>query len=155
MSTERWMDKEVVVHIPNGILLGHKKECIWVSSGEVILTHIYSLEKWFWRIYLQGSSRERDIENRLMDMERGEETVRCMERVTWKLTWSYVKQIANRNLMDGLGNSNRGSVSTSGVGWGGRWEGGSEGRGIYVYLWLINVEVWQTTAKFCKAIILP
>ena len=26
--------------------------------------------------------------------------------------------------------------------------------GIYVYLWLIHVEVWQKTAKFCKAIIL-
>ena len=27
-------------------------------------------------------------------------------------------------------------------------------KGIYVYLWLIHVEVWQKTAKFCKAIIL-
>ena len=26
--------------------------------------------------------------------------------------------------------------------------------GIYVYLWLIQVEVWQKTTKFCKAIIL-
>ena len=24
----------------------------------------------------------------------------------------------------------------------------------YVYLWLIHVEVWQETTKFCKAIIL-
>ena len=28
-----------------------------------------------------------------MDMGRGEERVRCMERVTWKLTLPYVKQI--------------------------------------------------------------
>jgi len=28
-----------------------------------------------------------------------------------------------------------------GVGWGGRWEGGSKGGGIHVYLWLIHVEV--------------
>ena len=35
------------------------------------------------------------MENRLMDMRRGEERVRCMERVTWKLTLSYVKYIAN------------------------------------------------------------
>ena len=34
------------------------------------------------KIYLQGSSGETDIENRLMDMGRGEERVRCMERVT-------------------------------------------------------------------------
>ena len=33
----------------------------------------------------------RNIENRLMDMGRGEERVRCMERVTWKLTLPYVK----------------------------------------------------------------
>ena len=26
-------------------------------------------------------------------------------------------------------------------------------KGIYVYLWLIHVEVWQKTTKFCKAII--
>ena len=31
----RGMDKEVVGHIPNGILLSHKKECLWVSSNEV------------------------------------------------------------------------------------------------------------------------
>ena len=30
-------------------------------------------------------------ENRLMDMGRGEEMVKCMERVTWKLTLPYVK----------------------------------------------------------------
>ena len=37
-----------------------------------------------------------------------------------------------------------------GVGWGGRQKGGSK----RVYLWLTHVEVWQKTAKFCKAIIL-
>ena len=37
----------------------------------------------------------------------------------------------------------------------GRETGGRFRReGIYVYLWLIHVEVWQKTAKFCKAIIL-
>ena len=34
---------------------------------------------------------ETDIENRLMDVGRGKERVRCMERVTWKLTLPYVK----------------------------------------------------------------
>ena len=34
---------------------------------------------------------EKHIENRLMDMGREEEKVRCMERVTWKLTLPYVK----------------------------------------------------------------
>ena len=52
------------------------------------------------------------IENRLMDVGRREERVRCVEKVTWKLTLPYVKQIANGNLLPGSANSNRGSVST-------------------------------------------
>ena len=40
---------------------------------------------------LQGSNGETDIENRLMDMGRGEERVRYIERVTWKLTLPYVE----------------------------------------------------------------
>ena len=38
-----------------------------------------------------GQHGETDIENRLMELERGEERVRCMERVTWKFTLPYVK----------------------------------------------------------------
>ena len=38
-----------------------------------------------------GQNGETEIENRLMGMRRGEERVRCMERVTWKLTLPYVK----------------------------------------------------------------
>ena len=40
---------------------------------------------------LTGNNGETDIENRLMDMGRGEERVRCMERVTKKLILPYVK----------------------------------------------------------------
>ena len=43
------------------------------------------------KIYLQGSNGETNIENRLMDVGRGEERVRCMEKVTWKLTLPRVK----------------------------------------------------------------
>ena len=39
---------------------------------------------------LQGSNGEKDIKNRLVDMERGEERVRYMERV-WKITVPCVK----------------------------------------------------------------
>ena len=34
---------------------------------------------------------EKHIENRLVDMRRGKERMRCMKRVTWKLTLPYVK----------------------------------------------------------------
>ena len=61
------------------------------SERERYILYIRKLEKWYLRIYLQGNNGETDIENRLIDMERGEERVRCMERVTWKITLSYVK----------------------------------------------------------------
>jgi len=40
---------------------------------------------------LHVSNGETDIENRLMGIGRGEERVRCMERVTWKLALPYIK----------------------------------------------------------------
>ena len=38
-----------------------------------------------------GSNGETDIENRLIYMGRGEKRVRCMARVTWKLTSPYAR----------------------------------------------------------------
>ena len=46
----------------------------------MVLKNLFSGQQW----------RNR-LENRLMDMGRGEERGRCMERVTWKLTLPYVK----------------------------------------------------------------
>ena len=46
------MNKEVVIHIHNGILLSYlKKVCIWVSSNEVDET---------WAYYTEWSKSERD-----------------------------------------------------------------------------------------------
>ena len=74
---------------------------------------------------------ETDIENRLMDMGRGEDRVRGMERITWKLTLLHVKWIANGNLLNlrklKLPLCVRGGVA-------GRWGGVSKGRGhMYTY----------------------
>ena len=44
MSTGRWMDKEVVVQIYNGILLSYKKERVWVSSNDVDEPRAYYTE---------------------------------------------------------------------------------------------------------------
>ena len=70
---QRWMDKESVVYIHNGILLSNKKEHIWVSSIEVVESRTFytewsesererqipysnaytrNLEKRYWRFYL-------------------------------------------------------------------------------------------------------
>ena len=63
----------------------------WLSSSSSSNTYIWNLERWYWRLYMQGSNEDIDIENRLMDTMRGEERVRCTERVTWRLTSPYVK----------------------------------------------------------------
>ena len=57
-----------------------------------------------------------------MDMGKGEERVRCMERVTWKLTLPYVKQIANGDLLYGSENSNSGLYQHR-EGWDGEGDG--------------------------------
>ena len=44
MPIGRWKDKEVVVHIHNEVLLGHKNEHIWVSSDEMNLEPILQSE---------------------------------------------------------------------------------------------------------------
>ena len=38
-----------------------------------------------------------------------------------------------------------------GMGWGGRWEGGS-GWGTHVNPWPIHVNVWQKPPQYCKVI---
>ena len=80
----RWMNLEPI--IPSEVSQKEKDKCH-------ILTHVYKSKKMVpGRIYLQGKNGETDIENRLMDMRREEERVRCMERVTWKLTLPYVNR---------------------------------------------------------------
>ena len=77
-----------MVLIHHGLLLTNKKEYIWVSSNEVdepkayytewskserekqisyINAYIWNLERWYWWTYLQCSSGDAGIENRIVD----------------------------------------------------------------------------------------
>ena len=56
-----------------------------------ILMYIHGIWKTGTEEFIYRAAMEKQTENRLMDMGRGEERVRCMERVTWKLTLPYVK----------------------------------------------------------------
>ena len=44
--------------------------------------YIQNLERWYQRIYLQGSNGETDRENRLMDMGRRQERMRWLDGIT-------------------------------------------------------------------------
>ena len=65
---------------------------------------------------------EKQTENGLMDMGRGEERVRRMKRVTWKLTLPYVKQMTSASVMHEVGHKTD-ALGKPGEPWGG--EGGS------------------------------
>ena len=109
------MDNEVVVHIYNGRLLNHKKECIWVSSNDVvepwayyaewskserekqmlyINVCIWNLERWHWCICLQGSSGDIDIKNRLVDRVGEGEDGANWESSTETCTLPYINRYA-------------------------------------------------------------
>ena len=83
VSIDRWMDKEDVAHIYNGILLSHKKKQNWVICSEMdgprvchtewskserekqipyANTYIWNLkkEKWFWRTWGQDRNKDTD-----------------------------------------------------------------------------------------------
>ena len=51
----------------------------WVSKSEreeqilYINKYIWNLDRWYWWTYFQGSDRDTDIGNRLMDKGRGKE----------------------------------------------------------------------------------
>ena len=44
MMIDRWVGKEAVVHLYNGIIISHKKEHIWVISNEVDEPRAYYTE---------------------------------------------------------------------------------------------------------------
>ena len=95
-----------------------------MKSRKMVPMNLFARQQW------------KNIENRLIDMGRGEERVRCVVRVTWKLTLPYVKQIDNGNLHYVLfqGTQTGALYQPRGMGWGWRWEGGSRGRGhMYTY----------------------
>ena len=104
------MDKEVVVHIHNGILLSHKRNAFesvlmrWMNLESTIQSEVSQKRKIntvYEHIYMESRKmlliklfarqhKETNIENKFMDMGRGEKRVRCMERVAWKYIRYYM-----------------------------------------------------------------
>ena len=64
---------------------------------------------------------------------------------------SRVKQITSPGWMHETSAQAWCTGKTRGIGWRGRWEGGS-GWGIHVNPWLIHVNVWQKQLQYCKVI---
>ena len=77
---------------------------------------------------MQGNKGDTDIENRLVDTVREGEAGGNLERSMETDTLPHVKQTASGSFLYDAGSSNQCSVATQ-KGSGGRWEGGSGGRG--------------------------
>ena len=75
-----------------------------------------------------------------MDRGKGEERVRCMERVTWKLTLPYVKIDGQQEFAVWLRKLKQ-RLCINLEGWDGEGDGSFKRERIYVYLWLTHVEV--------------
>ena len=133
-------------------VLSHKKEPIWLSSNEVdeprayftewsksererqtsyINAYIWNLERWYWGTYLQGSNRDTDIENRLVDMGRdgGGEGGTNWDSSTETCTLPYVKLDSQWKFAIWCRELKSGALwQPRRVGWGRGWEGGWRGR---------------------------
>ena len=147
------MDKEAVVHIYNGIVLSHKKEHIWVSPNEVddpracypgwiksererqiscISTYIWNLERWYWWTNFQGFNADEDIENRSVDTVREGDGGRNWQW-HWNINATICKTDSQCEFAVCLRELQPGALWQSRcVGWRGRWEGVSRGRGTCV-----------------------
>ena len=75
--------------------------------------YIWHLERWYWLIYLQGSSGETDTENRLTNTREEKEGEGEMYRESNMKTYITICKIENHwNLLYDLGKQNWGSVIT-------------------------------------------
>ena len=115
----RWVNLESIIQSEVGQKEKHKYG---------ILTYIYGIQKDGTDEICRAAVKT-DIENRLMDTERGrDERVGRMVRVTWKLTLPCVHQTANGKLLYDSGNSDWTSVTTQ--------RGGRLNKeGIYTYMY--------------------
>ena len=119
MSIGRQMDKEVVVHIHNGILLSYEKGHIWVNPNEVdetgayyiersqkektpiqyVNAYIWNLERWQWQPYMQDSKRDTDVKKKLLDSVGEGEGGTIWETSIETCILPYIKQITSSSSM--------------------------------------------------------
>ena len=93
------MAKEAAVQIHNGILLSHKKNTFesvlirWLKLEPIVQSEVSQKKRKIMvlmNLFARQQWRNRHREQTYGHGER-RERVRCMERVTWKLTLAYVK----------------------------------------------------------------
>ena len=100
---------------------------------------------------MQNRKRDTDVQNRLLDSVGEGKGGMFQENSIETCILSRVKQITSPGWMHKTSAQVGALGRPRGIGWRGRWEGGS-GWGIHVNPWLIYVNVWQKPLQFCKVI---
>ena len=125
-----------------------------INSAATKMMHIYGIQKAGTGEFICRVAMEKQRID-LWTWSRGRrERVRCMERVTWKFTIPYVKQIANGNLLYDSGNLDRGSVTIQRGGMGRKMGRRFRREGTWVCLYLILFMYNRKPQNSVKAIIL-
>ena len=172
MSIGRWINKEVVIHIHNGILLSYKEEHIWVSSNEVdetgacytewskserqrqilyINAYLWNLEKTVLMILYAGQQKRHKEQNFGLSGRR------------WG--WDYLREyhlnlyitickIGDQCKFNAWSRALKAGVlgQPRGMGLEGRWRAVQD-RGTHVHPWLIHVNVWQKSQQYVFEVI--
>ena len=115
-------------------------QCTYMESRKMVLKNIFTGQQWRKR-YKEQTYRygERGGEGEMYGKSNMETYI-----TTCKIDNQWEFALWLRKLKQGLCNNLAG------------WDGEEDGReiqkgGVYAYLWLILVEVWQKTTKLCKA----
>ena len=118
---------------------------------QYINAYIWNLERWKRLHHMQDSKRDTDVKNRLLDSVRECEDGMISENSFE--TYVIICEIDCQSRFDAWDRVLRvGALEWPwGMGWGGRWEGGS-GWGTHVHPWLIHVNSWQKPPQCCKVI---
>ena len=100
---------------------------------------------------MQNRKRDTDVQNRLWDSVGEGKGGMFWENSIETSILSRVKEITSPGWMHKTSAQAWCIGRPRGIGWRGRWEGGS-GWGIHVNPWLIHVSVWQNPLQYCKLI---
>ena len=115
--------------------------------------YIWSLERWCWWIYSQGSNRDRH-RRQTVDLGGGGRKEWCAWGGKSRNIHHHTQNRANGNWPCDAQNPNQGSTTTQRGRMGREVRGRFKREGTPVYLWLIHVGAWQKPTQYCKSSIL-
>ena len=100
---------------------------------------------------MQNRKRDKNIQNRLLDsVGEGKGGIFWKNSIETSILSGWNRSPAQIGCMRQV--LRAGALGRPrGMGWGGRWEGGS-GWWTHVNPWLIHVNLWQKTLQYCKGI---